>query len=168
MEHVPRGSTLYAEVRTSSTTNPLDIDVFVTNERGVVVAHKAAVSDHKFTIPGSAQTHSNPALEGYRFCFLNQIHPHQVVTKGETRVSFNVRFGAGGKGVQRVELLKRDQIETTNDKIRNLEDDLNRVLVQMDDLKEQEDILSRIVIIAIGALQFDALKATLRQRKVIP
>ncbi|CAN8065202.1 unnamed protein product [Agarophyton chilense] len=185
MEHVPRGSTVYAEVRTSSTANPLDIDVFVSNERGSVVAHKSAVTEHKFTIPGSGQNHGNPALEMYRFCFLHQIHPHQVMIKGETRVSFSVRFGAGGRGVKKVELLKQGQIESTNDKIRNLEDDLNRLLTQIDDLKQQEATLSQynsatskhlvtlssltsIVIIAIGALQFDAVKVTLRQKKVIP
>lgn len=185
MEQVPRGATIYAEVHTFSASNPLDIDVFITNERGIVVANKAAITDHKFTIQGSTNNQGKPPFETYRLCFLHQPHPHQVTTPGETRVSFNVRIGGGGVGAQRVELLKRDHMDLTNDKIHNLEQDLNRLLLQIDDLKHQEEMLSRynsatsrhlvtlssltsVIIVAIGVMQFDAVKLALRKRKVIP
>lgn len=185
MEQVPRGATIYAEVRTFSAANPIDIDVFITNERGIVVANKPAITEHKFTIQGTTNNQGKSPFETYRLCFLHQPHPHQVKTPGETRVSFNVRVGGGGVGAQRVELLKRDRMDLTNDKIQTLEQDLNRLLLQMDDLKHQEEILSRynsatsrhlvtlssltsVIIVAIGVMQFDAVKVALRKRKVIP
>lgn len=185
-EQIPRGAKVYADFHSSSLATPLEIDVFITNERGVVVAHKSALTAHKFTIDGSpSNAQGGPRWETYRICLLHQPHPHQVAIEGLTLISFKIRAGGAGVEEKGLQILESKHVDFVKDKIRLVEEDLNLVLGRMDDIRVQEEALFRhnratatqlvslssvtsIVIVLIGFLQFDAVKSALRKRKFIP
>lgn len=187
-EQVPRGATIYVELRTSSARNPVDITLVVTNEHGHIVSQKSPITHNKVTIV--PPTNDNPyyaqrnPLETYRFCLIPH-PPRNQMRPEETRISYSIKIGGGGIGAQKVDLLKTSHIEQTNQKIRQLDDSINTLLFGMDSLRKQEDILSQqnaatsrhlvtvsiltsIVVVAVGILQFDAVKEVLRKRKIIP
>lgn len=75
-------------------------------------------------------------------------------------------------------------MQSAKERLRSLEDNVNNLMFRMDDLKAQEDALSNqnqsvashlmavssltsVLVLAVGVLQFDAVKHVLRKRHFI-
>lgn len=186
-EQVPRGANIFAEFNIASGATPMALDLFVHNERGGLIAHETSVSHYKLTIPSHHHARSladehGPPFEIFRFCLLHHLHPNDPRLSGYRRVFFDIKND--GLLLNQKHLVFTHDTDDTSRKIRELEESLKNVLFRLDDLNIQEGNLSQandttsshvvlvssltsVVILAVGLIQFDFIKGTLKSSKVI-
>lgn len=165
----------------------MELDLFITDALGTVVWHKSGLSHHKVTLDApdtrsGARVEGGPRMETYRFCVMHQTLPGQIDTGAQRRVIFDIWSGRVGGKVE--DIARLGDVNKANGHIKKLEEDVLDLVGKMDLLKEEEQLLTMrneytsrflimvnslasMLVMAVGALQLEAIQGVLRERKFI-
>lgn len=191
-EDIPGSATAQGSVEVSSGRGDMTLDLFVTNLEGKVFFHKTDVNSMKYSFrtPGG-NTFGNTRTgddytdrRGYRFCVVNQVHPH-AATVGEVtrRVTLEISYVTDRHQEEISKLAKDDHAEKVFSTFSTVTSDVDKLIDKMDELRQREKELSQlnettsrtIVSISViaclftiltGVLNFLSLKSFFKRKKL--
>lgn len=174
----------------------MDIDLFVTDDRGVVVLHQSGLSHHKTTLDSPQKqlllhrqhfqdeaqgpAVSTPGFHTYRFCVMHQALPGQVGAQEKRRITFAIRSANENAW----KLARGEHTNNMHSHIQKLEDEVSDLMGKMDALREKErlltmtnettsrfltrvSMLTSLFVMIVGMLQLELTEGVLRERKFI-
>lgn len=190
-EDVPGSATVQGSVEVSSGRGDMTLDLFVTNLEGKVFFHKTDVNSMKYSFrtPGGTPSAAHPGEDfgnrhGYRFCVVNQVHPHAATSGGVTRrVTLEISYVTDRHQEEISKLAKDDHAEKVFSTFSTVTSDVDKLIDKMDELRQREKELSQmndttsrtIVSISIiaclftiltGVLNFMSLKSFFKRKKL--
>lgn len=182
-EDLAPSTTTRGTVHVASGTGEMTLDLFVSDARGVVHFHKADVGSVKFsfrTAPGPAHVR-----EMYRFCVVNQVHPHAAGGAGRTvrRVTLRVEEVQERGELTLGRIAKQEHVDKVYSSFLSVSSDVDGLIEKMEELRAKEQTLSevnertattilRISLIACiftigtGVLNFLSLKTFFKRKKL--
>lgn len=190
-EEIPGSSTVQGSVEVSSGRGDMTLDLFVTNMEGKVFFHKTDVNSMKYSFrtPGGTSVGAHVGDEYvvrgmYRFCVVNQVHPHAATTGDVTRrVTLAISYVTDRHQEEVSKLAKEDHAEKVFSSFSTVTSDVDKLIDRMDELRQREKELSQmnettsrtIVSISVlaclftiltGVLNFFSLKSFFKRKKL--
>lgn len=166
----------------SSGTGEMSLDLFVSDQRGVVQFHKSNVNSVKFSFTtGVYEEHTRQV---YRFCVVNQVNANAAQPRDKDvarRVTLEVEEVVGEKASEG--LAKQVQMDKVYQSFLTVSSEVNGVIEKMEELRAKEQKLSelneitsavilRISIVAslvtvmTGVVNFVSLKRFFKRKKL--
>lgn len=190
-ETVEPGRSIKCDFHASDGLRDMQIDLFVANSRGRVVAHRTGLSHYKFSLSSTSELERDSALlqgaqsppgETFRFCVMHQGINGQIPDNVTRKITFNIRLAMRKEDTAL--LVKKDTANATIQNLRELKDAVRYLIAKMDRLREAEATLSSlnasttqqllhfssltsIFVLVLGFLQTEAIQVVLRNRKLL-
>lgn len=184
-EDLAPSTDIRGEVHVAGGRGEMKLDLFVSDAGGTVYFHKSDVNALKFSFKtGVAPSHSKTGTQSYRFCIVNQVHPHSAAASNVARrVTLVVEALDKVRAGDMAKLATQGHVEKVQDKFGEVSRKVDEIIDRIDDLRVQEQALSdvnedtsrmimRISVlaclftIATGALNFMSLKSFFKQKKL--
>lgn len=189
-EEIPGSATVQGAVEVSSGHGDMTLDLFVTNIEGRVYFHKTDVNSMKYSfrtpsVPaGHAHTDGRGDRDIYRFCVVNQVHPHAASRSDVIRrVTVHIAYVTDRHNEEIHKLAKEEHAEQVFTTFSSVTSDVDKLIDKMDELRERERELSElnentaksIVTISVlaclftiitGVLNFFSLKSFFKRKKL--
>lgn len=181
-EDLPPGAEVKGELHVSGGSGDMSLDLFVSDPRGVVYFHRAAVNSVKYSFT-SGSFDAN-AQQTYRFCVVHQVHPNSAArTDVSRRVSLDVKVDSASVKEDMKLLASKSDVSRVSDKFQGLYQEVDELIGRMEVLRKAEAALSvanaetsrivlRVTVIAgvftvlTGVLNFVSLKSFFKSKKL--
>lgn len=181
-EEVPPVADVKGEVHVSGGNGDMSLDLFVSDPRGVVYFHRAAVNSVKFSFKSG--TFDERQTQNYRFCVVHQVHPNSAArTDVSRRVSLDVSVETAKVKEDLKLLASKGDLTRVQERFQTLYKEVDEIIGRMDVLREREKLLnaanedtSRVVVrvtivagiftIMTGVLNFVSLKSFFKSKKL--
>lgn len=142
-EEVPPSTQIKGEFHVSGGTGEMELDLFITDPRGVVYFNKQNMDTQKFSFKsGQFIKHTK---QKYKFCVLHQVHQHAArMPRVKRRVSFSVEIEQSRRAKKKAQVATGSQVDSAHEKLADLEDDLDTLLGEFDGIREEEQVITDI------------------------
>lgn len=169
MEDLPSVGTVKGTVHVASGKGDMSLDMFVSDSRGAVHAHKSDVNSVKFSfklpVDDGPQHHSNGdgRDETYRFCVINQVHPQAVQPKDAVgrKVTLEISYSSNQHIEQLSKLAKTDHAERLFSTFSSVSSDVDQLIRALDELRSKEQELTKLNETTASTILFISLLACL-------
>lgn len=160
----------------------MSLDLFVSDMRGTVQFHKQDVNTVKFSFKtGLFQSHT---VQDYRFCVVNQVHPHSHSTPGAVRrVTLDVDVARDKDVDSTSHLAKQEHADKIYNDFMTVSQSVDSIIEKMDELREKEanltninkqttttifrlSMLACLFTVAAGVANFLSLKSFFKRKKL--
>lgn len=181
-DDLPPSTSCRGTVHVTSGKGEMSLDLFVTDPRGTVFFHKSDVNSVKFSFrTGSFQQHTT---QKYRFCVVNQVHPHAVHAADVVRkVTLDVEAITEHREKAISRLAKQDHADKLYADFLAASQLVDNMIEKMDDLRVSEQFLTDlnqstattilrvsmvacVLTVATGVLNFLSLKSFFKRKKL--
>ncbi len=182
-EDLPPVTIVRGDVHIASGKGEMRLDLFVTNQQGVLAFHKSDVNAVKFSFQTGAYDRHTTQL--YRFCVVNQVHGLSGMPPGDVfrRVTMQIDVMSASRGNAVGGLATRDHVTKLQQSFHEVSGEVDRLIESLDELRAKEQQLTdvnantstmivRISIIAClftiltGVLNVMSLKSFFKQKKL--
>eukprot|EP00177_Eucheuma_denticulatum_P006033 GFKZ01011005.1.p1 GENE.GFKZ01011005.1~~GFKZ01011005.1.p1 ORF type:complete len:237 (+),score=6.63 GFKZ01011005.1:202-912(+) len=195
-EDLPPYTVTRGTVHVSSGSGEMSLDLFVSDQNGVVQFHKSDVNTVKFSFrSGSYPVHTR---QMYRFCVVNQVHAGSANTMPGSvtrRVTLKVepvyegemagreQHQSDGSGTAVSRLAKQGHVDKVYQSFLEVSNDVDGLIERMEELRAEEEMLTAAnertagvilkisvvactLTIATGVLNFLSLKSFFKRKKL--
>ena len=181
-EELRAASQCRGSIHVASGKGEMSLDLFVTDRHGTVFFHKTNVNSLKFSFQ-TADRDMN-VMDTYRFCVVNQVHPHAVHAANVARkVTLEIDVVSKHQDAALARLAKQDHADQLYSDLLSASQQVDSVINALDELRKREQqltdlnqgtsttilrvsILACVLTVATGLVNFFALKNFFKRKKI--
>ena len=142
-EDFPPNTQVTGEFHVSGGHGEMDLDLFVTDPRGVVFYNKQNLQSQQYSFrTGHYPQHTT---QTFKFCVVHQIH-HQAsrASRVKRQVSFTIETKRQKGATRSSQVATGKQLETASERFSDIEVELDILLGDLDEMREHEQVISEI------------------------